>query len=257
AGQPGRPPLAGATFNHFGGFLRESWRLHDWMWGRIDGSQGLVDNLITRDQLIRLAPPANPAACRELAGKLAALVIPDDTAPDKAYAPKLAAAALAESGTPPAGEADAAFQRDAAVAALTDKYATAIDAITGKDDPANLAKIRSDVARRFRFTIVSEEAPAVADACRNEGTSPPPDETLRADPAQALFDLASDRLGNKPGTMELVDDAERAVANALSAFHHPTTSAIVRTAEKVTELGEKAVNVASAAKDYITSHLHL
>jgi uncharacterized protein DUF3376/patatin-like phospholipase len=248
-GQPKRPPLAGATFNHFGGFLRESWRLHDWMWGRIDGSQGLVDNLITHDQLKRLAPPGNVDACRALAAKLAALVIPDDSAPDKGYAAKLAAAAL--------GEPQAAFQRDAAVEALTQKYAAAIAAITSKDDPASLAEIRCDVARRFRFTIVSEEAPVVAAACKKEGGSPPPTETLLADPAQAIFDLASDRLGEGPGTVELIDDAERAIANAFSAFHHPTASAIVRTAEKVTELGERAGNVASAAKDYITSHLHL
>ena len=34
-----RPPLAGTRYKHFGGFMRTSWRLSDWMWGRLDATR--------------------------------------------------------------------------------------------------------------------------------------------------------------------------------------------------------------------------
>jgi patatin-related protein len=254
ADQHERPPLAGATFGHFGGFLRASWRLHDWMWGRIDGNQGLVNNLLTREQLTRLAPNAD--ARTRLAGRLAAVVIPnsDDAA-------MLAAAAL----SPGAGGAGQTFQRDAALAVLSAVYADAIAAITAEDtDEAALAKLRADVARRFRYTIVRDEAPAVRDASEKDGGTPPPTDELLANPAAALFALASNRLADMPDTGELAEDAEHALANMLSAYDHGTASAIMRDAAIATDLGEKADHAARAVKHYVghfysglRKHVHL
>jgi Protein of unknown function (DUF3376) len=253
ADQHERPPLAGATFGHFGGFLRASWRLHDWMWGRIDGNQGLVNNLLTREQLTRLAPNAD--ARTRLAGRLAAVAIPNNDDADL-----LAAAAL----SPGAGGAGQTFQRDAALGILSAVYADAIAAIIADADEGALAKLRADVARRFRYAIVREEAPAVRDASEKDGGTPPPTEELLANPAAALFALASDRLADKPDTGELAEDAEHALANLLSAYDHRTASAIVRDAAIATDLGEKADHAAQAVKHYIghfysgiRKHVHL
>jgi hypothetical protein len=38
--------LYGLRWSHFGAFARRSWRLHDWVWGRMDGAQHLVDTLV-------------------------------------------------------------------------------------------------------------------------------------------------------------------------------------------------------------------
>ena len=72
-----RPPLAGASLHHFGGFMRASWRLHDWMWGRLDGARRVVDMLLDSAQLERLAGGANPdQAVASLAARLARVCVP-------------------------------------------------------------------------------------------------------------------------------------------------------------------------------------
>ena len=38
--------LAGMKLNHFGGFLKRSWRANDWLWGRLDGVEHLLASLI-------------------------------------------------------------------------------------------------------------------------------------------------------------------------------------------------------------------
>src|SRR4029079_8645597 len=46
--------LAGMKLNHFGGFLKRSWRANDWLWGRLDGVEHLLNSLIDADRLIEL-----------------------------------------------------------------------------------------------------------------------------------------------------------------------------------------------------------
>src|SRR5262249_60846254 len=72
-----RPALAGASLHHFGGFFRSSWRLHDWMWGRIDAAQTIVGLLLTGAQLDRLTNHGDAARVSSLAGELAKVAIPD------------------------------------------------------------------------------------------------------------------------------------------------------------------------------------
>jgi predicted acylesterase/phospholipase RssA len=38
--------VAGVQLGHFGSFLKASWRANDWMWGRLDGANQLVDLMI-------------------------------------------------------------------------------------------------------------------------------------------------------------------------------------------------------------------
>jgi hypothetical protein len=251
ASQAARPALAGARFGHFGGFLRASWRLHDWMWGRIDGNQGIVNNLITREQLTRLAPTLETRG--ELAGELAAFVIPDTD-----QAEMLAAAALQADGpTPP--ENGGAFQRDPAVAALTAEYAGALDAIMSKDsDATRLAKLRGDVGRRFRYAIVLDELPDLVDACNAEHGPPRNKEELMKNPTAALFALPSDKLCEEPDIGELAIDGEHALANALQALDHKTLSGFVRDAAGATNVVTKAAHAAKAVEHYIGRfHPHL
>jgi hypothetical protein len=252
AGQEARPPLAGAALGHFGGFLRASWRLHDWMWGRIDGNQGLVNNLITREQLARLAPAADTRG--KLAHDLAAFVIPNTD-----QAEMLAKVALKDAATPaPSGERGT-FQRDPAVAALTAEYEKALDAIMSTEgDEATLMKLRGDVGRRFRYTIVCDEISDLVKACNAEGGPPRDAESLIKDPAAALLALASDTLCEAPNTGELALDGEHALANALEALNHKTLSGFVRGAAGATNVVEKAAHAAKAVEHYIGRfHPHL
>ncbi len=40
--------IAGVQLGHFGAFLRASWRANDWMWGRLDGSNNLIDIMLSQ-----------------------------------------------------------------------------------------------------------------------------------------------------------------------------------------------------------------
>lgn len=48
--------VAGLKFFHFGGFLKESWRINDWMWGALDGSARLTDVLLDPARLRQCFP---------------------------------------------------------------------------------------------------------------------------------------------------------------------------------------------------------
>lgn len=52
--RPGAPKLAGDSLGHFGAFLRQSWREHDILWGRMDGVDRIVHGLApTMDPSLR------------------------------------------------------------------------------------------------------------------------------------------------------------------------------------------------------------
>jgi len=157
------------------------------------------------------------------------------------------------------GDAAAPFQRDTAVAALTTEYTKALDAIMGNQtDETMLMKLRGDVGRRFRYTIVLEEIADLVKACNDEGGPPRDADTLRKDPAAALFALASDTLCEPPGRGELALDGEHALANALEALDHKTFSGFVRGAAGATSVVEKAGHAAKAVEHYIGRfHPHL
>ncbi len=59
--------LAGLQLGHFGGFLKKSWRVNDWIWGRLDGAWHLIRLLLDVDES-RLAEikAENPAFVSEL-----------------------------------------------------------------------------------------------------------------------------------------------------------------------------------------------
>jgi len=58
--------LAGVQVGHFGAFYKRSWRINDWMFGRLDGAERIVRILLDPSRLVRLygretASPAVPA----------------------------------------------------------------------------------------------------------------------------------------------------------------------------------------------------
>lgn len=64
--------LSGLQIGHFGGFLKRSWRVNDWIWGRLDGAWYLVHLLLDEVRLWD-ALAANPS----LPGDLAEIAFPD------------------------------------------------------------------------------------------------------------------------------------------------------------------------------------
>jgi predicted acylesterase/phospholipase RssA len=225
---PRRPPLAGASMNHFGGFMRASWRLHDWMWGRLDANRGIVDLLITRERLEHLVEFG--AGSERIASKLARFVIPDPAGPD-GYANSRTLAlhafnahgfpTVAASG-PESAEAIAATESGQAElisgwrAALADEYAGLLSDVASADDNV-IQRFRADVARRFRFAIVNEELPDLIETCKKEGAVIDDTATLLRQPDVALIRLNSTALCPKPSLAELAQDGENAAANLFYA----------------------------------------
>jgi patatin-related protein len=67
----------GLQLGHFGGFLKESWRANDWMWGRLDGAARLVASLLD-PQRLRQVYPTSTAAMTSLTPMLPADTTADD-----------------------------------------------------------------------------------------------------------------------------------------------------------------------------------
>ena len=52
--QSGEDKLAGLSLGHFGGFLKRSWRVNDWIWGRLDAAAILLRAVLTDEGLARV-----------------------------------------------------------------------------------------------------------------------------------------------------------------------------------------------------------
>ncbi len=70
----GDDKLGGASINRFGGFLKRSWRVNDWVWGRADGATALARTMLDPKRVRRTAllsgyvtPSASEADCAGLA----------------------------------------------------------------------------------------------------------------------------------------------------------------------------------------------
>lgn len=75
--------LTGVQEHHFGAFYRASWRCNDWLRGRLDGSEQLVQTLLEPDRLRQLLDPdASPvAATDQLCAALRSVAVGPATAP--------------------------------------------------------------------------------------------------------------------------------------------------------------------------------
>jgi Protein of unknown function (DUF3376) len=62
--RPATAKVAGLQLGHFGGFVKESWRANDWMWGILDGASRLVAVLLEPARLKQRYKDADDAADR-------------------------------------------------------------------------------------------------------------------------------------------------------------------------------------------------
>ncbi len=62
--------LAGNELNNFAAFLKEEWRMNDWLWGRIDAVPALVDVLLTPRSLTEAAERRSEATAGEKEARL-------------------------------------------------------------------------------------------------------------------------------------------------------------------------------------------
>ena len=210
-GTPGRPLLAGIRYGHFGGFLRQSWRLSDWMWGRLDGSRRMIDMLLDDEQVKRLTLGAPPETIPEIAGQLAAVA-----------------------GDP----------------SLTDEFAATIKAVAGGSD-VGLQDVRSALQRTFRRAILEEELKDVASAIISELGENTLELSQLGPPDDAALRTVVTALPHHVRPVDLSQYGERAAANVMQALKHPKVAQALRSLATVERKGTAFWHAIRAAAQYV------
>lgn len=67
--ESGDDKLAGLSLNRFAGFLKRSWRINDWIWGRLDAATVLIQTVLSPNRIRRVAMLGSLSA-HELVGAL-------------------------------------------------------------------------------------------------------------------------------------------------------------------------------------------
>ena len=135
----GAGKLAGLALHRFGGFLKRSWRVNDWIWGRLDAATVLTRIVLSPDRLLRLQAVTGRAARRTGPSSM----ITDLPLPRPACCRRRSRSCR----SPP-------------VAELTQLFAH-------PDNPQpSLPKLADYVAARLHVDIVLEELPLLAAAIR-------------------------------------------------------------------------------------------
>lgn len=237
-----RPPLGGAYLGHFGGFMRESWRLHDWMWGRLDGAARVVDALLDERQLRRLVGGSNPeAATRALASRLAEVAVPDGGQLERAR--RLAFEAYEARGMPVtenAGPAAPDGRVESWREALAGHYADEI-----RDVKVDL--MRADIRRRIQLPILEEEIPGLVESAQKPELDTA---ALLASRDCGLRVLVPDTLSAKPEFPELLVDGEKGLANVFYGLHMKREGELMRAATRATGVLRSALRVFALARHY-------
>lgn len=174
--------LSGLQIGHFGGFLKRSWRVNDWIWGRLDGTWHLVHLLLDEARLWD-AKEAN----RNLARDLAEVAFPNRAD----LLPTLIG--LWDDDSPARDLEDA---RKQFVKAFDTR---SIERLNGpKRPPAGRERCAAALAARAQLEIVAEELPALGAAVkydRDHGWSkdvpekPPASEPVSPATALEQFDV--------------------------------------------------------------------
>jgi predicted acylesterase/phospholipase RssA len=264
-----RPQLAGIRYRHFGGFLRRSWRLEDWMWGRLDAVTCLVDILLDDAQIKRLTGGREDAT-NDLAQRLAAVAIPATCENRSAYLAYGAFAALrADSPVDPPPRPTALEKPDEEAwpghvdrwrAQLAAAYTKVLLTAPSTDQAQGLAVIRADIRRRLQYAILDEErAPLIAEInADREGAGGPETEPL--DPVELAAELDGGlraiTIGRTRGVpdLDLAGYAEIAGSNTLHAINKPVLADLAGAARGATAF-VNAVDHAQAALRSELRHL--
>src|SRR5262249_6131083 len=143
--------LTGVQLAHFGAFYRRSWRVNDWLWGRMDGVARLVETLLSPERLRQLG-----------------------------YSSAAALAAVRRAATAPQRAEDRAYLEDAwhqAERECADELAF-LDG--GPPSPTTLPACARIVARRQQTEVLRVELPRLAAAIEDEEEteSPVPAESI-------------------------------------------------------------------------------
>jgi hypothetical protein len=133
--------VGGMSLNRFGGFLKRSWRMNDWTWGRMDAATMLCQTILSPERLRRRAIQRSqgerPEQPREFVDTL-----------------------LAQLFDPP----PPAFLDDLATEAATE-LAPVYD-LTNQDLPASLPKLSALAAWAVHLRVVAEEVPSIEAAVK-------------------------------------------------------------------------------------------
>jgi len=248
-----RGALQGASLHHFGGFLRASWRLSDWTWGRLDGVGRLVDMLLDAERIDRLT--INRAQVADLAATLARVAVPEgayDRARDLAFEAYDARNLAESAGDGPASAAALSAsgdERDELVKAWQARLSTAYEDELASGGAAD--GIRADVRRRFSLAILEDEIDAIAEAVAQESDTPIEPEGLGTLRDRGLRELARVLVELGPDRREQIQDGERAAANVLVAIEHPHVASAVRAIAATTGRWRAMLHGARAAARYI------
>lgn len=156
--------LAGMKLGHFAGFLKRSWRANDWLWGRLDGVEHLLNALLDVEHLRRLEDPAFEA----LIPKLTALAFPIDDAAVRETLIARWKEAPADGGVKDfKGEPTEEF---AEVLKRAREKAETDHERPGRDEAAPyMCRVRSALAAPIQLAILREELARVAEAAVADG----------------------------------------------------------------------------------------
>jgi predicted acylesterase/phospholipase RssA len=146
--------LAGLKLNHFAGFLKESWRANDWLWGRLDGVEHVLRALIDRNEIERLDDTAAAALARTA-------FPPDATEEEHSILTGVWNKALAATTLPtPVGD---------------DAHAQFLSVLAGDGDAETRARIcRRALAARLQLHVLEADLQRVAETAQSDlasGTS--------------------------------------------------------------------------------------
>lgn len=155
--------LTGLGLGHFAAFYRGSWRLNDFMWGRLDAAVRIADMLVSQERAARLGS-------RTVAAALASGLLPGDATAEQRW---LVDEALAERrGVEP----PLAAPPSAELAQLRARLCVAIDDDLA-DPEGTAAFTRTVCARAAQLEVLREELPLLVrassgDAARGAGAPP-------------------------------------------------------------------------------------
>jgi hypothetical protein len=235
-----RPPLGGAYLGHFGGFMREPWRLHDWMWGRLDGAARVVDVLVDDRQLKRLTAGSNPdPSIRALASRLADAAIPDDGELARRLAFEAYEAReipVTEDGGPAAPDGDAHTWRGQ----LANHYASEIREL-------KVDLLRADLRRRIQIPILEEEIPVLVQSANQPSLDV---RALLESRDCGLRALTPDHLCARPDATELFVDGEKALANLFFGLHLEREGHLMRAATQASGVFRSVWNARKLARHW-------
>lgn len=226
--------ITGLQVYHFGAFYRSSWRVNDWIHGRMDGAAHLVRTLLAPQ---RLRQRAGTLPAEGLLAAMRSCVV--SAAADPADEPFLREqwAALAATATSYVnGLADGrtstldrlADGQAPAPGGLPDGLASTLD-----DEPRMLGRIAEAMTLPIHLAILREDLPSLAEAIRAEGDQAPDDSmswlrtydaaVLAAKPgpiaATTVLDLWTDaaKIGKEKITDEIGGDTLARTASHLAA----------------------------------------